>query len=89
MRFGTKCQRGFLPIYSVDTQEEAVALLTLTCPTNLAGEFVARELVHEQTLENLEAFGERLEKAHLALRERANKKQKRRNNRPVRAHRLP
>lgn len=69
VRFGPKCEEGFLPVYSVDTPEEAI-LLTLTCPTNVAGEFVARELINEQTLDNLEAFGERLARAHKILRKR-------------------
>lgn len=50
-------------MFSVDTEEDARQLLTAACPTNREGEFVARELVHEQTLDNLHAFAERLEKA--------------------------
>jgi hypothetical protein len=53
---------GFLPVFSVDTEEEAQRLLTLTCPVNMAGEFVAPELAREQTLENLEAFSDRLQR---------------------------
>ena len=49
-----------MPCYSVDTEEEAKQLLVLACSTNAAGEFIARELVQEQTLDNLEAFGNRL-----------------------------
>ena len=41
-------------------KRKAVALLTRACPTNIRGEFVAPELVEEQTLENLYAFGDRL-----------------------------
>ncbi len=51
-------------IYSVDTEEEANALLVMACGTNLDGEFVARELASEQTLENLFAFGDRLRSIH-------------------------
>lgn len=64
MRFGRSTPRGFLPVYSVDTEEEAQKLLVLTCGRNAEGDFVARELVEEQTMENLLAFGERLAKAH-------------------------
>ena len=60
MRFGRKCPNGFLPIFSVNTEEEARALLLAACPRNLAGEFVAPELAEEQTLPNLYAFGKRL-----------------------------
>jgi len=42
------------------TEEQARELLVLACSTNLQGEFVANELVHEQTFENLYAFGDRL-----------------------------
>ncbi len=68
MRYGRTCEKGFLPVYSVDTEEEARILLMLTCSTvkegPQAGEFVARELAHEQTLDKLFAFGERLAEAH-------------------------
>lgn len=53
--------KGFLPAFSVDTEEEAQKLLTLVCLTNVNGEFVAPELTREQTLENLWDFGTRLE----------------------------
>ena len=45
---------------SVETEEEAQRLLTLGCQTNYNGEYIARELVDEQTMDNLNAFGERL-----------------------------
>ncbi len=64
MRYGRTCEKGFLPVYSVDTEEEAHDLLVLACETNLAGEFIAKELVMEQTLDNLTAFGERLAEVH-------------------------
>jgi hypothetical protein len=44
----------------VDTEEEARELLIAACDKNLQGEFVARELVYDQTIGNLIAFGERL-----------------------------
>lgn len=62
MRFGRTVERGFLPVFSVDTEEQARDLLIAACPTNLRGDFVAPELVHEQTLPNLHAFGDRLER---------------------------
>jgi hypothetical protein len=54
----------------VDTEEEAQRLITLACETNTAGEYIARELIEEQTIDNLRAFGERLEKTHEILLER-------------------
>ena len=41
--------------------EEAGHLLVLACSTNLDGEFIARELVEAQTINNLMAFGMRLQ----------------------------
>lgn len=69
MRYGRTPEPGFLPIYSVDTEEEAYDLLVLACGRNRYDEFVAEELAQEQTLENLFAFGARLEKAHNVLKE--------------------
>lgn len=57
-------------MFSVNTEEEAKSLLTLACPTNSAGEFVARELTQEQTLENLYAFGDKLEKYYKIIKAR-------------------
>lgn len=51
-------------MFSVDTEEDAERLLILACPRNLNGEFIARELTDEQTLENLQAFSDRLAKAY-------------------------
>jgi hypothetical protein len=59
---------GSLPVYSVDTEEEAQSLLVLACGTNNEGQFIARELVVEQTLDNLDAFGARLEETDEMLK---------------------
>lgn len=64
VRYGRSVEKGFLPVYSVDTEEEAEMLLRTACDTNVAGEFVARELTEEQTLDNLYAFGDRLQRVH-------------------------
>ncbi len=64
MRFGPKCEPGFLPVFSVADEAEARMLLLRACETNIRGEYVARELVHEQSLPNLYAFGERLREIH-------------------------
>lgn len=70
-----------LPIFSVDTEEEAHALLVLTCSRNLRGEYVARELVNDdgsipegdERLDRFYAFGDRLRAAysHMLSRRRA------------------
>lgn len=53
-----------LPVFSVGDAEEAKSLLVLACSTNYKGEYVAKELVHEQSIDNLESFGERLKSIH-------------------------
>jgi hypothetical protein len=68
VRFGRSVPNGFIAVYRVETEAEAKALLVLACSTNLDNEFVARELVEKQTLDNLDAFGARLEQTHKAMR---------------------
>lgn len=61
MRYGRGAMpKGFLPVFSVNTEEEAQKLLTATCQTNTNGEFYSRELAHDQTLETLQAFSNKL-----------------------------
>ena len=67
VRYGRTVEPGFLPVYSVDTEEQARQLLVAACPTNLEHEFIAPELAAEQTLGNLQAFGERLRDLHERL----------------------
>ena len=55
-------------MYSVDTEEEASMLLTMACSTNYSGDFIARELAGEQTLDNLADFGERLHAVHQRMK---------------------
>lgn len=70
--FGTELPDGFLPVYSVADEEEARDLVILACPTNLHGQYIAPELAREQTLENLQAFSDRLHAAHAFLQARGN-----------------
>jgi len=57
-------------VFSVTTEEEALQLITLTCPTDLGGRHYARELANEQTLENLYAFSDHLAEAHALLKKK-------------------
>ena len=54
-------------MFSVGTEKEAKALLTMACQTNLKGEFIAKELAVEQSIHNLFSFSERLAEIHIAL----------------------
>lgn len=71
MRFGRTVERGFLPVYSVDTEEEAKALVVMSCKRSMNGEMIAPELAEEQTLERLAAFGDRLRGLHQMMKARA------------------
>jgi hypothetical protein len=65
--FGRKVPKGHLPVFSVGTEGEAKDLIVLACGTNQWGQYIARELVMDQTLENLQAFSDRLAEAHEVL----------------------
>lgn len=67
-----------MPVLSVDTEEEARALLVMTCSTNVNREFIARELAQEQTLENLQKFSDRLNDAYKVMKAKGTKKRARR-----------
>lgn len=77
VRFGRSCPDGFLPAFSVDSEEEALQLLTLACPLDQAGNFVARELAQTQTINNLVAFSHRLAEAYYRLKGTADATKKR------------
>lgn len=61
--YGTVVPDGRLPVYSVDTEEEARLLIAATCQRSLSGQYIAPELAQDQTLENLYAFGVRIHEA--------------------------
>lgn len=63
MGFGPKLPPGYLPVFTVDTEEQARMLITLTCPTDPEGNYYARELLQEQTVENLQKFSDKLARA--------------------------
>ncbi len=62
--YGRTLPPGHLPAFSVNTEEEARALITLCCPKDAAGRHYARELAAEQTIENLHLFGDRLARGY-------------------------
>lgn len=63
-------EQGRLPVFSVDTEEEAENLIVATCPMGYDGKYYARELAQEQTLENLYAFSEKIATVHDRMVER-------------------
>lgn len=67
---------GRLPVFSCDSEEEARKLIVLCCPRDAQGNYYARELAEEQSLENLEAFSDKLARGYEVLKA-ANKKSSR------------
>lgn len=57
-------------MFSVNSEEDARKLLVLACPRDNDGNFYARELAEEQTLENLQVFSDKLAKCYAILKER-------------------
>lgn len=51
-------------MFSVGTEKGAKMLLTLACEMNRDGEYIARELAFDQSLDSLESFGDRLQVYH-------------------------
>ena len=47
-------------MFSTDTEKQAHSLIVAACETSQAGDYLARELVTDQSIENLEAFSDRL-----------------------------
>ena len=74
--FGAVCPEGSLPLFSVDTEQEARDLLVATCSLGLDGEYYARELAPyaeegaDQTgrLDAFYAFGERLRDTYARIK---------------------
>jgi hypothetical protein len=72
--YGRKCPPGYLPAYSVDTEDEARQLIERCCvqvwiDSQHTTGYVAQELEQEQTLDNLTAFGERLDREYKKMKE--------------------
>lgn len=75
-----------MPVFSVDTEDEARTLIVLTCPRGDDGNYYARELVEEQSLENLQAFSDKLAKGYEFMKQRqAQNDQDRENQREYRS----
>ena len=51
---------GAMPVFTVNTEEEAKSLIVLACPVNYEGEYYSRELAQELTIENLGAFSDKM-----------------------------
>lgn len=49
VKYGTKLPKGFLPAYSVDTEEEARLLIAATCKLNLTGQYISPDMIDSFT----------------------------------------
>jgi hypothetical protein len=71
VRVGQVCPRGFLPVYSTDTEEEARRLVVMCCSLGAGGRYYANEVMGldgDARIEGFNAFGRRLAEAHARLR---------------------
>ena len=59
---------GFLPVFTVDTEEEARSVVAATCKLGLDGNYFSPELAEEQSLDVLDRFADRCRKAWNDLR---------------------
>lgn len=82
--YGRVVPEGFLPVFSVDTPQEAATLIAAACHLGYDGHYYSRELAQEQTIPNLIAFGDKLEKIYLAMKKNREARcgRKRRSARP-------
>ena len=79
MRYGTVCPEGFLPAYSVDTEQEAKQIMVML-PLAYDGKVYAKELWDGEgnALEGAERidafvkFGRRLEHIHKTIKKETN-----------------
>lgn len=65
---------GMLPVFSTNTEDEARKLIALCCPIDYDGNYFARELREEQTLENLQKFSDRLQRGWDHMKRNDNEK---------------
>lgn len=59
---------GMLPVYSVDTIERAEQLIAACCKLDFEGKYYAPELAHDQTIENLQKFSNKLQRVDSMLK---------------------
>lgn len=60
VNWGREVPEGHLPVFSTVSEEEAKQIVIATCELGTDGEYYARELAEEQTIENLRKFSDRL-----------------------------
>lgn len=82
MRAGRRVPRGFIPVYSVDTEEEARDLIVLTCSSDGHGGYFNADLAAarekpattiaemDAQLASLDVFSNRLDAMHDVLKKR-------------------
>ena len=56
--------KGFLPVFSVNTEDEAKRLIVATCSRGTDGQYYSAELAMEQTIAMLEQFSRKLERVY-------------------------
>lgn len=68
MRYGRGAKpRGFLPVFSTDTEEEARSVIVATCSRGLDGKYYSHDLAREQSIEVLFALSEKMARAYAEI----------------------
>jgi len=62
--------KGFLPVFSVNSEEEARKLIVATCSRGADGKFYSAELAVVQTLDVLEQFSRKLERVYSLMQQK-------------------
>ena len=65
MRYGRgACPEGFLPIFSVNSEDEAKRLLVVTCSLGPDRHYYSNEMAADQSIEQFARFGQKLARAY-------------------------
>lgn len=51
-------------MFSTDTEEQARSVIVATCSRGLDGQYYSHDLAADQTLENLDRLGDKMERAY-------------------------
>jgi hypothetical protein len=79
--------KGFLPVYSVESEEMAERLLVATCSRGMDGNYYSDELAREHSLDALSVFTDKLDRVYRLIKAKdAEKERERRQTKKVRAH---
>jgi len=62
--------RGFLPVFSTDTEEEALSVIVATCSRGPDGNYYSHDLAREQSLDRLRYLSEKMARVYPTIKAR-------------------